>query len=66
MENLVAMDDPHGVNSLAAILRSEFLHDPYGLHDWKALLGNAVDVVCVIPWIGSTRNGELSKDGMTP
>lgn len=45
VETLVATGDPHGVDRLAAILRAEFLHDPFGVHDWKTLLGDAVDVL---------------------
>ncbi|MCY3016138.1 MAG: hypothetical protein NT171_15820 [Planctomycetota bacterium] len=47
VEELVAGQggDPNGTEARAAILRAEFLHDPYGVHDWKGLLGNAVDVI---------------------
>ena len=45
VESLVATPDPHGADRLAAILRSEFLHDPFGVHDWKTLLGDAIDVL---------------------
>ena len=47
VEELVAGQggDPHGTDTRAAILRAEFLHDPYGVHDWKGLLGNALDVI---------------------
>lgn len=47
LETLVAGQggDPTGMEARAAILRAEFLHDPYGVHDWKGLLGNAVDVI---------------------
>ncbi|MSR27881.1 MAG: hypothetical protein EXS06_12840, partial [Planctomycetaceae bacterium] len=46
VEELVAGQggDPNGTDARAAILRAEFLHDPYGVHDWKALLGNTLDV----------------------
>ena len=37
--------DPNGTDARAAILRAEFLHDPFGVHDWKGLLGNALDVI---------------------
>ena len=49
VEELVAGQggDPNGTNTRAAILRAEFLHDPYGVHDWKGLLGNTLDV-CVL------------------
>ena len=47
VEELVAGQggDPNGTDARAAILRAEFLHDPYGVHDWKALLGNTLDVI---------------------
>lgn len=47
VEKLVAEQggDPTGTNARAAILRAEFLHDPYGVHDWKSLLGNTLDVL---------------------
>jgi len=45
VESLVAAPDPDGVEAVAALLRAEFLHDPFGVHDWKALLGHAVDVI---------------------
>jgi hypothetical protein len=47
LETLVAGQggDPTGTGARAAILRAEFLHDPYGIHDWKALLGNTLDVI---------------------
>ena len=47
VEKLVAEQggNPTGTNARAAILRAEFLHDPYGVHDWKSLLGNALDVL---------------------
>ena len=45
VESLVGTSDPHGVDRLAAILRAEFIHDPFGVHDWKTLLGDAVDVL---------------------
>jgi len=49
VEKLVAEQgaDPNGTDARAAILRAEFLHDPYGVHDWKGLLGNTLDV-CVL------------------
>jgi hypothetical protein len=47
VEELVAGQggDPNGTDARAAILRAEFLHDPYGVHDWKSLLGNTLDVL---------------------
>lgn len=47
VETLVAGQggDPNGTNTRASILRAELLHDPFGLHDWKGLLGNALDVI---------------------
>jgi len=47
VEELVAGQggDPNGTDARAAILRAEFLHDPYGVHDWKGLLGNTLDVI---------------------
>ena len=47
VEELVAGQggDPNGTDARAAILRAEFLHDPYGVHDWKELLGNTLDVI---------------------
>jgi len=45
IERLVGTPDPDGVERIAALLRAEFIHDPFGVHDWKTLLGNAVDVI---------------------
>jgi hypothetical protein len=47
VETLVAgQGGPHSrSDAFAAILRAEFLHDPYGVHDWKGLLGNTLDVI---------------------
>lgn len=45
VEALVAAPDPHGTDRVAALVRTEFIHDPFGVHDWKTLLGNAVDVI---------------------
>lgn len=47
VETLVATPDPDGVDRVAALSRAEFIHDPFGVHDWKALLGDAVDVIFV-------------------
>ena len=45
VEALIATPDPDGVDRVAALVRAEFIHDPFGVHDWKALLGDAVDVI---------------------
>lgn len=45
LETLIATPDPDGVDRVAALSRAEFIHDPFGVHDWKALLGDAVDVI---------------------
>lgn len=47
VEELVSVADPHGTDRVAALLRAEFVHDPFGVHDWKSLLGDAVDVIFV-------------------
>jgi hypothetical protein len=36
---------PTRSDAFAAILRAEFLHDPFGVADWKAVLGNAIDAI---------------------
>lgn len=45
VEALVGTPDPGGVDRVAALSRAEFIHDPFGVHDWKALLGDALDVI---------------------
>jgi len=47
VETLVAGQAGPGTGSdaFAAILRAEFLHDPFGIADWKGVLGNAIDVL---------------------
>ena len=45
IEQLVAMPDPAGAERMAALLRAGLVHDPFGLHDWKGLFGDVVDVI---------------------
>ncbi|MFM7520545.1 MAG: hypothetical protein ACKO9B_08765, partial [Planctomycetota bacterium] len=45
IERLVGDPDPTGADRIAALLRAELIHDPFGVHDWKGLLGNTVDVI---------------------
>lgn len=45
IEQLVTTLDPTGADWMAALLRAGFLHDPFGVHDWKVLFGDVVDVI---------------------
>ena len=45
LEALLAIPDPQGIDRVAALLRGSFIHDPFGVHDWKSLFGDVVEVI---------------------
>lgn len=45
LEALLGFPDPHGADRIAVLQRAAFLHDPFGVHDWKGLFGDVVDMI---------------------